>query len=412
MSALPPSHRIILEQLRNLTRFVSDNRVAEASVSDSDKNYAFNRIHELAAKAWRTDPIYQPFYHPTGLIFAAVSDTAFEHIKENVDGDHAKYEELRSANDFYKAYPSGILTGRLEGWRGFWRRNGAGWVAAQQALHAVYTEDVRLGVEFLEGTEKGNVVSLMYNDSKTDVIGVMTADGAEHNADCIILAAGANSDFLLDFKKQLRPTAWTLAYLPLSHDEVSRYRNLPVLYGADRGFFIEPNPQKSEMKICDEHPGYLNFVYDPLRGEKRSIPFARNQIPLEAEQRMRQLLKDTMPQLADKQFTLARICWDADTPDRRFLIDHHPEHPSLLVAVGASGNGFGSMPAVGIVVADALESKLEPRLKHLFRWRPETAVNRDWWDTQNRFGVKLEVMDFQKVKGWTDIGQSRQTPQD
>jgi sarcosine oxidase/L-pipecolate oxidase len=338
------------------------------------------------------------------LIFAAVSDVAFEHIKESLDGEHDKYEELRSANDFHKAYPSGILTGKLEGRRGFWRRNGAGWVAAQQALHAAYTEAVQLRVEFLEGGEKGKVESLLYNDSNTDVIGAVTADGVEHHAGYVILSAGANSDLLLDFKKQLRPTAWTLAYLPLTEDEVRRYRNLPVLYGADRGFFIEPNPHKAEMKICDEHPGYLNFVYDPQRGEKRSIPFARNQIPLEAEQRMRQLLKDTMPQLADRQLSFARICWDADTPDRRFLIDYHPEYPSLLVAAGASGNGFGSMPAVGMVVADAVEGKLEPRLKQLFRWRPETAVDRDWWDTQDRFGVKLEVMDLQKVKEWTDIG--------
>jgi sarcosine oxidase/L-pipecolate oxidase len=116
-----------------------------------------------------------------------------------------------------------------------------------------------------------------------------------------------------------------------------------------------------------------------------------------------------VPQIAERPFSFARICWDADTPDRQFLIDHHPWYPSLLVAVGGSGNGFMTMPAVGIAVADALEGMLEPKLKHGFRWRPETARERDWRDTQNRFGGDGTVMDFQKVHCWTKVGESSGT---
>jgi sarcosine oxidase/L-pipecolate oxidase len=50
-----------------------------------------------------------------------------------------------------------------------------------------------------------------------------------------------------------------------------------------------------------------------------------------------------------------------------------------------------------------MEGSLEPRLKHSFRWRPETAVDRDWEDTQGRFGGPNAIMDVQKVKGWTSI---------
>jgi sarcosine oxidase/L-pipecolate oxidase len=57
------------------------------------------------------------------------------------------------------------------------------------------------------------------------------------------------------------------------------------------------------------------------------------------------------------------------------------------------------------LVADLLDGKLEHKLKRTLGWRPEIAVNRDWWDTQDRFGVVDKVMDLQDVEEWTDIGQ-------
>lgn len=76
------------------------------------------------------------------------------------------------------------------------------------------------------------------------------------------------------------------------------------------------------------------------------------------------------------------------------------------MAVGGSGNGFMMMPAIGTSVVNLIEGAMESRLKHSFRWRPETAVGRDWCNTQNRFGGDGTVRDFQKVDEWTAIGES------
>lgn len=165
----------------------------------------------------------------------------------------------------------------------------------------------------------------------------------------------------------------------------------------------EPDAQNGELKFVDEHPGYCNFVTDPDTHQEKSVPFAKHQIPLQSEIKAREFLRQTVPQIADRPFAFARICWDADTPDRQFLIDRHPKHKSLIVAVGGSGNGFMLMPAVGMAVADVLEGNIESKLKHGFRWRPETAVGRDWRDTQGRYGGDGYVRDFQKVKEWTRI---------
>lgn len=59
--------------------------------------------------------------------------------------------------------------------------------------------------------------------------------------------------------------------------------------------------------------------------------------------------------------------------------------------------------SVGGFVVDLMEGVLDPKLKNAFRWRPETAVNRNWKDLLGRFGGPNEIMDFQDVREWTDL---------
>lgn len=355
---------------------------------------------------WQSDPVFKPYFHGTGVIVSGHTTSLIQHIKEEeIDKSEGEFIPLNTADDFRKTMPTGVLTGDFPGWKGWFGPTGAGWIHAQKAMVSAYAEAKKLGVNFITGTPSGLVLELIYSNG--DVTGAQTADGVSHLADYTILAAGASSDRLLDFKKQLRPTAWTLSHIQMTPEEARLYRNLPVLFNIAKGFFMEPDEDKHQLKICDEHPGYCNFVSDPRHGgETRSIPFARQQIPIEAETRARDFLRDTMPHLADRPFVFARICWDADTPDRAFLIDRHPEHPSLVVAVGGSGNGAMQMPTIGSFICDALEGTLRQDLKDIVRWRPETAEERDWHSTQDRFGGPNKVMNLQDVKEneWTQIG--------
>ncbi|ESZ99534.1 DEAD/DEAH box helicase [Sclerotinia borealis F-4128] len=94
----------------------------------------------------------------------------------------------------------------------------------------------------------------LYRQEIGDVLGVKTADGKEHQGDRPILAAEAGADALFDFKDQLRPTAWTLGHIKMSADEIKLYKDLPVLFNIEKGFFMEPDEDNHELKICDEHP--------------------------------------------------------------------------------------------------------------------------------------------------------------
>ncbi|KAL4772470.1 FAD dependent oxidoreductase [Aspergillus nidulans var. acristatus] len=378
----------------------------EGAPSDTDtpEQYVWNRMHQITANAWKTDPVFRPFYHPTGFIMAASQDAAVPHVDKYIRSCRDKLRLLNSAADFRATMPSGILTGDFPGWKGFFRETGAGWVFAKGALEAAYKEASRLGVKFVTGDE-GGVKNLLYTDDQSDIVGAKTADEKEHRADRVILCAGAGSDQLLDFEKQLRPTAWTLAHIQMTEEERKLWKDLPVLFNANSGFFIEPD-STGQLKFVDEHPGYCNIPTSEVSNAfPKSVPFAKHQIPLQSERAARQFLRDTVPQIADRPFAFARICWDADTPDRQFLIDQHPKYKSLTVAVGGSGNGFMMMPAVGIAIKQRLEGVLDEKLKYAFRWRPETAVHRDWRDTQDRFGGTGTVRNFQDVEAWTRVGE-------
>ncbi|KAK5629088.1 hypothetical protein RRF57_004803 [Xylaria bambusicola] len=385
------------------------------SQDDTDAAYAWNRLHDLCTMAWLNDPIYKPHYHRTGYVMAASSDAAYEALLKDIRGREDEYHEVASAEQFQKTMPEGVLTGDFAGWRGFAKSSGAGWVFARGAIIAAKQEAERLGARFISG-QQGLVTKFVFS-SETEpghnaLRGVQSADGTIYRAYTTILANGANADNLLDLKYQLRPTAWTLAHIKMTPTKAELYKDLPVLFNIEKGFFMEPSAETHELKICDEHPGYINPVYGETspEGEKvivGSKPFARHQIPVESEERVRAFLKETMPHLAARPFSFARICWDADTVDRMPLIDWHGSDDiaggRLLLAIGGSGHCFKTMPAMGQVVVEYLEGKVDDKTRRAFRWRPEMSTDRNWWDVQNRWGAQGEVMDITKVKGWTEI---------
>lgn len=385
-----------------MTRPTLTNKSAGSFSSDTSNEDVSDTLLDLATKGWTTDPLFTPFYHDTGYIISAHTPAGLSQLttREGITPSSTDFEWLSTPADFRATMPDGVLTGDFPGWKGGFKRKGAGWVFARGALVACFEEARRLGVKFITGLE-GDVTSLLSSPSGNEILGVETTSGEKYHAETTILAAGATAPQLLDMKDQLRPTAWTLAHIKMSAEECKLYKDLPVLFNIENGFFMEPDEEHGELKICDEHPGYTSFQ----PGTHTSIPFPKHQIPLASEARVRSFLCDTMPQLADRPFSFARICWCADTPDRNFLIDRHPEKKGLALAVGGSGHGFMHITSVSGYVADVLEGRLDERLKRAFRWRPETAVGRNWRDVLSRRGGPNRVMDFGEVgEGeWADI---------
>lgn len=380
------------------------------SGEDEDERHVSRLLYDAVMHGWNEDSVFKNFFHETGMVIAASSPEGIEHVRNEEGTEGPQWVELKTKEDFRGTMPDGVLTGEFPSWRGWWKKAncGAGWVHARKAMESAASAAASLGVDFVSGAA-GHVVKLLIEDKV--VKGVETRDVKQHRADKTILCAGANSASLLDMKGQLLPKAWTLAHIRLSEDEVKLYRGLPVLFNCERGFFMEPDEDCCDLKICDEHPGYCNWIEGERGTEfgrddgKHDSPFARHQIPIEAEERVRLFLRETMPQLADRPFSFARICWCADTPDRNFLIDTHPDYQNLILGTGGSGHGYVYIPAIGKFIADELEGSLDTVMQKQFRWRPETAEGRDWRALQGRYGPEgsCKVMDLHQVRGWTDI---------
>ena len=376
-------------------------------------------------RGWREDAVFKRSFHDTGVVIAASSEEGLEHVREgegiddddddNEGAESGAWSYLDTKEGFWGTMPEGVLTGEFEGWKGWWKKKGrgAGWVEARNAMVSAYDAARHNGVEFITGEERGRVVELIVEEG--DVRGARTADGVEHRAEKTVVCAGANAAQIEPLGRDLRglllPKAWTLAHISLTEEERGRYRDLPVLFNCERGFFMMDEDSR-EMKICDEHPGYCNWVgpdgeeWEPRRRDgKVDVPFAKQQIPKEAEERVRLFLRETMPQLAERELQFARICWCADTPDREFLICRHPRYESLTLGVGGSGHGFVYISCIGKFIGDAMEGVLDAGLKEMWRWRPDTAKKRDWKDVQGRYGPKGSnmVMDLGKVKEWTRL---------
>lgn len=378
------------------------------SFSEGDDEAAVSQgLLAAAAEGWNHDPVFSPYYHDTGYIVAASSSEVLENLEEREIRHHeSSFKKLSTAEDFQSTMPPGVLTGDFPNWRGYYKPDGAGWVHARKALVSAYTEAKRLGVDFITGSPQGQAISLVYADG--DVRGAKTADGREHLADRTILAAGATAPQLLDFENQLRATAWTLGHIKTTEEEAKLYKNLPVLFNIEKGFFMEPDEDNHELKMCDEHPGYCNWVEQQDSALPMSVPIAKHEIPNASEQRMKDFLRDCMPHLADRPLVHARICWCVDTPNRAFLITYHPRHRSLVVASGDSGHGFMHIPSIGGFIADCLEDKLDSRFANSWRWRPETA--KEFWghETLNRWGAGHRMLDLKEteIDGWTTINAS------
>jgi sarcosine oxidase/L-pipecolate oxidase len=379
----------------------------EGCFTDGDDEAAVAQtLLHAANEGWLKDPVFQPYFHDTGYIVAGSSPEAIERLVDReIRHQASTFKKLTTADDFRGTMPTGVLTGDFPGWEGYYKPSGAGWVHARKALVSACNAAERLGVNFITGSPEGKVTSLVLKGG--DVRGAITADGVEHLAHRTILAMGANAPQLIDFENQLRPTAWTLAHIPMTEAETRLYKDLPVLFNIEKGFFMEPDEDKHELKLCDEHPGYCNWVDQPGSTLPQSVPVAKQEVPASAERRMREFLREVMPHLADRPFSFARMCWCADTPNRAFLITYHPMHPSLIVAAGDSGHGFMHIPSIGGFIVDCMENKLEPKFAKSWRWRPETASKFWGRDILNRFGAGNKMLDVSEtdIEGWTEISK-------
>jgi glycine/D-amino acid oxidase-like deaminating enzyme len=167
------------------------NKVVRADYRD----ILYIKLGLEAQLLWRTDPVWQPFYHQSGVMW--ISPTAFaEQVLKNfaemgVEADIRAYsvEEARALYGglFEDADYTGVkqvLVNRT-----------SGWAEAKEALQNTIETAVGLGVKYVTA----EVTALEFEDSPGRKLcyGVKTADGGSIAADRVILCTGAFTPKLL-----------------------------------------------------------------------------------------------------------------------------------------------------------------------------------------------------------------------
>jgi len=264
-------------------------------------------------------------------------------------------------------------------------------------MKGIYHHLAGRGVKFILGPKHGKVTELLYDGQGTSrtCTAVKTADGTSHNVQKVICCLGAyQAELLPDISSFSVAKSWSVAHVQLTEAECDLLRGIPVLNVRDLGFFFEPDPATRLLKLCPLGAGYINtdektgISLPPLD----ALPPPQDYIPAEDEMKLRRLLRETLPWLADRPFVDQKMCWFADTADSEYCVDFVPDTgKSVVVLSGDSGHGFKMMPIVGSWVLDLLRNG-EQKLSR-WQWRQtDGKTGKNWGDEVSwRIGTTKEI---------------------
>ncbi|KAH7136404.1 FAD dependent oxidoreductase [Dactylonectria macrodidyma] len=394
----------------NITVFERDERIPSRYSAAADLNKIVRAEYEdsfytdlvlEALEGWKT-PLFGPYYHQTGYIVATSGQAPQKAVNslEKALASVSKHPSLKSgiqplnkAKDF-RDY-AWQFSGPLSGFKGYFNRV-AGYAHSGNTLRAVHLYCASRGVRFLLGEKSGNVVSLRYAPSGR-CSGITTADGVEHSASMTICALGAfGASLIPSLGKFAVARCWSVAHVQLTEEECDLLRGIPVTNVRDLGFFFEPDPATRLFKLCPLGAGYTNTLSGTSLPPTNPTDGPLNDfIPLEDEQKLRQLLRETLPWMADRPFVDRKLCWFSDTADSEYCIDFVPgSQKSLVVLSGDSGHGFKMMPTFGKWVLDLVNNGKQELQR--WQWKSPEGHGSNWGDAVSwRVGTAKELSELE-----------------
>lgn len=375
------------------------NKIVRAEYEDP----FYTKLTLKAIEEWKT-PLWGPSFHQTGYIVAATGrapQKAITHLEDALSSvqNHPVFapgiKRLSTDKDF-RQY-AWQFTGPLNGWKGYYNRL-AGYAHSSDALHRTFLHCTKLGIRFVQGEKAGKVLKLLYEGKK--VVGIQTADGKTHRAATTIVALGAHAATLIPaIGRASVARCWSVAHVQLTKEECDYLRGIPTTNVRDLGFFFEPDPETRLFKLCPLGAGYTN----PNAESGISLPpgdllpAPQNFIPAQDERKLRTLLRETFPWMADRPFVDKKLCWFSDTKDSEYCIDFVPNtEKSLVVLSGDSGHGFKMMPVFGSWVVDLLKQGEQSLAR--WQWR-DIKKAEDWGEAVSwRIGKERKLSELIEEK--------------
>lgn len=360
-------------------------------------------------REWKT-PLFAPHFHRVGFL-NCVSGRGSDRATDTMKRFQAASERHPKMKKFVSSVKSREdiqdicwqFDGQLPGWKGYFNQYD-GYVHSANALLAVYRKTRANGVRFFLGENAGAVGEIVYEGAgpKRRCTGIRTKEGRFYGASLVIVTVGAAATRLVpEIGSNIVAKSWSVAHVHLTDEETSALRGIPVTYARDLGFFFEPDPKTNLLKLCPMGGGYINT--DPSTGISQPPESLVDSgfLPQEDEKKLRELLRQTLPSLADRPFVRKFLCWFADTNDSDFVVDYVPRTSSTVMLLsGDSGHGFKLFPIVGRWVSELLASANGVQQVARWRWKdPKPESKSDTWgdDVSWRVGDVRELGDIKPV---------------
>ncbi|GJN85763.1 hypothetical protein PLIIFM63780_009337 [Purpureocillium lilacinum] len=392
---LSTARQLALEGYKNIV--ILDRHVPpapDASSNDISRairfDYADGDYLDVAYEAyleWSRSPRYKDIFVPTPIIIASTEGTKGSSYLKGTTSQFERrglpWTTLGDANAARKVFP--LLTGPLAAkpFVGYFN-NAAGWADASKTLIQLRDDCLDLGVSFICGST-GTVTGLETDGTGGNITAARTRAGDVVQGDYFILAAGAWNSALVPMYNSVLATGQVLAYVRLTEAEMQKYEKLPIYLNFSTGWFnFPPHKDTQLLKVAIHGWGYTRQPdeNDGGAGATRSVqstPPAKprrqrvNFAPQDGEARLRDGLREMLPELADRAFERTAVCWYTDTPSGDFIMDYHPDHRNLFVGGAGSGHAFKFAPVLGKYMSLAIKKELPPNLAKKWRFRTEYA---------------------------------------
>ncbi|KAF6823315.1 sarcosine oxidase [Colletotrichum musicola] len=353
------------------------SRVIRFDYGDED----YTNVAYDAFLRWSQEAKYKDIFHPSSFILTGSmtgkDESWIDKTTAQLNRKGLPWTKLDSSAAAKRAFP--VLSGNLAepSFSGYFNE-AAGWADASKAIVQLRDECLERGVSFICG--KAGTVNGFDTDSEKNIIGARTLGGDTILGDHFVLAAGAWSSSLVSTYNSALATAQVVAYTPLTDAEVQRYKSLPIYANFNTGWFnFPPHEDTKTLKMAVHGWGYTRAPGEGESAVETNLSTPRlypsrerpNFCPAEGEKRLREGLREILPELADRPFEKVTMCWYTDTPTGDFIMDYHPDYKNLFVGGAGSGHAFKFLPVLGEYMSLALKRRLPPNLASKWRFRTE-----------------------------------------
>jgi glycine/D-amino acid oxidase-like deaminating enzyme len=207
------------------------NKVIRADYDDK----VYCKLALEAQDIFKSDPLWKPYFHQTGVYWNCRSDYA-----QNVIGHH---KELGRNDDIIalpvaearKLYGGIFDNADYTGVKEVLINRASGWAAAGDALQAITKRCLELGVKYVVA----DVATLEF-DGRGSCTGIQTKSGGKLSATHVVVAAGAFTPTLLEWSaaksgnsglkagERILAAGITTGMAQLNEEQLKKYKDMPV----------------------------------------------------------------------------------------------------------------------------------------------------------------------------------------